>query len=158
MRHKKADKRDVTTDIVYKSPLVEKFINKIMKDGKKSVAQKVLYASFDIIKAAQKEEPLVVFEKAILNVGPKIEVRARRIGGANYQVPAEVRGERKLSLALKWILTAATARSSKEFHTFAEKLAAEILDALDNKGEAVKKRDTVLKMAEANRAFSHFRW
>lgn len=159
MRHKKAEKRITEPDLLYKSRLVEKFINKIMIDGKKTVAQNVMYTALKMIGEKKNgEEPLAVFEKAIASVGPKVEVRARRVGGANYQVPAEVRGERKVSLAMKWIIDAARARSSKEYHTFAEKLAAEVLDAVDNKGEAIKKRDNVLRMAEANRAFSHFRW
>lgn len=159
MRHKKAHKRIVDGDKIYNNRLVEKFINKIMIAGKKTVAQSVMYEAFTIVASKNKdEEPVAIFEKAIQAVGPKVEVRARRVGGANYQVPTEVRGERKVSLAMKWIIDAARSRSSKEFHTFAEKLAAEFLDALANKGEAVKKRDNVLRMAEANRAFSHFRW
>ncbi len=157
MRHKKVQKRQVSPDRLYQSRLVEKFINKIMKDGKKTVAQRAFYDALELIEKKGKN-PLETFERAIQTVGPKQEVRPRRVGGASYQIPVEVRGERKTSLAIQWILGAATARPSKEYHTFAEKLAAELLDATDNKGEAIRRRDTVLKAAEANRAFSHFRW
>lgn len=157
MRHKKASKRDVKADKLYNSKLLTKVINRVMKDGKKDVAQKVIYNSFDII-AQSGQDPLVVFEKALQNVGPKVEVKARRVGGASYQVPTEVRGERKVALAIRWVVTAAEARPNKEFRSFAAKLAAEFLDASQNTGAAIKKRDTVLKMAEANRAFAHFRW
>lgn len=128
-----------------------------MKDGKKTVAQGLLYKAFDLIEQ-KKQEPLSLFERAIQNVGPKQEVKARRVGGASYQVPAEVRGERKISLAIRWIIQASKARSSKEYHTFSEKLAAELLDASNNLGEAIKKKDAMQRMAEANKAFAHFRW
>lgn len=157
MRHKKVAKRIVDSDPVYNSRLVTKFINNIMIAGKKTVAQKTFYKALSVIEG-KGQVPLEAFEKAIQTVGPKVEVRARRVGGANYQVPAEVRGERKTSLAIRWIIDAAKARPNTEFHTFSEKLAAEILDALQNQGAAIKKRDTVLRMAEANKAFSHFRW
>lgn len=156
MRHAKVVKRQTKEDKVYQSKLVSKFINRMMKDGKKSVAEKVFYESFELLK--KEGEPLVIFEAAINNVGPKTEVKARRVGGASYQVPQEVRGDRRISLAIRWILEAARARSSKDFHTFPEKLAAELLDATKNEGAAVKKRDTVLRMAEANKAFGHFRF
>lgn len=159
MRHKKAEKRPAVGDKIYNNRLVEKLINNIMQDGKKTVAQKVVYNAFTIIASKKAEEqPVSLFEKAILTVGPKVEVRAKRVGGANYQVPTEVRGERKVSLAMRWIITAAKARPNKEYHSLSEKLAAEILAALEGQGEAIRKRDTVLRMAEANRAFSHFRW
>ncbi len=157
MRHKKTAKREVTPDSVYKNKLVTKFINHIMIAGKKTVAEKMFYSALATIEA-KGQKPLEVFEKAIQIVGPKVEVRARRVGGANYQVPAEVRGERKVSLAIRWILDAAKARSSSEHHSFANKLAAELLDAVQNTGAAIKKRDTVHRMADANKAFSHFRW
>lgn len=134
-----------------------KFINRIMRDGKKTVAEKLIYSTFDII-TQKSGDPVEVFERALQNVGPKQEVKARRVGGASYQIPMEVRGDRRMSLATRWIIQAAVKRPSAEFHTFPEKLAAELLDAADNKGEAIKKRDTVYKMAEANRAFAHFRW
>jgi ribosomal protein S7, bacterial/organelle len=156
MRHAKVQKRQTKEDKVYQSKLVAKFINRMMRDGKKSVAEKTFYEGFELLK--KNGDPLVLFEAAINNVGPKTEVKARRVGGASYQVPQEVRGDRRLSLAIRWILEAARARSSKDFHTFPEKLAAEILDASRNEGAAIKKRDTVLRMAEANKAFSHFRF
>ncbi len=158
MRHKKAEKRIVEADSIYNNRLVAKFINKLMKEGKKTVAQKVLYHAFSLIEEIHHEDPLIIFEKAIQTVSPKQEVKARRVGGASYQVPIEVRGERKISLAIRWLITAAKARPSKEYHTFSEKLALEFLDASQNKGDAVKKRDTMQRMAEANRAFSHFRF
>ena len=157
MRHKKAQRRETEPDKVYRNKLVAKVINRIMKNGKKVAAEKQVYNAFSIIEKAG-QEPLSIFEKAIQNVGPKVEVKARRVGGASYQVPTEVRGDRKIALAIRWIVKAATDRPNKEHHTFAEKLAAEFKDASQNLGAAVKKRDTVLKMAEANRAFSHFRW
>lgn len=157
MRHKKVQKRVTDQDLIYKNRLVEKFINSIMKDGKKTVAQNIIYGVFDKIKAEGKD-PIETFEKAIQNVGPKVEVRPRRVGGASYQVPVEVRADRRTSLAMRWIIESARARSNKEFHTFAEKLLAEISDANQNLGGAIKKRDNILRMAEANRAFAHFRW
>lgn len=157
MRHAKVQKRLTEIDKIYQSALVTKFINSLMKDGKKTVAQKVFYDSFKILESKEKN-PLETFELAIQNVGPKTEVKSRRVGGANYQVPTEVRGERRVSLGIRWILEAATARSSKDYHSFSEKLAAEFLDASNNEGAAVKKRDNVLRMADANRAFSHFRF
>lgn len=157
MRHKKTEKRIVEPDVKYKNRLVTKFINNIMKDGKRSVAEKRVYSAFDII-SQKGQNPLEVFEKAIQNVGPRQEVRPRRVGGASYQVPAEVRGDRKTSLAIRWLIQAARGRSNKDFHTFEEKLAVEFLDASQNLGAAIKKRDTVHRMAEANRAFAHFRW
>lgn len=141
---------------MYQSKLVTKFINRLMHDGKKSVAEKVFYECFELLK--KDGEPLQTFETAINNVGPKVEVKARRVGGASYQVPQEVRGERRITLAIRWIIEGARARSNKDFHTFSEKLAAEILEASKNEGSAAKKRDTVHRMAEANRAFSHFRF
>lgn len=156
MRHKSVKKREVMEDKLYQSKLVTKLINRIMKDGKKSVAQKVFYDSFDLLK--KDGDPLSMFETAINNVGPKVEVKSKRVGGANYQVPLEVRGDRRVTLAIRWIVEAARARSNSEFHTFSEKLAAEIIDASKNEGTAIKKRDNVIKMAEANRAFGHFRF
>lgn len=157
MRHKKVEKREVEPDTIYKNRLVAKFINRLMKNGKKSAAQKTLYGTFRLL-SQKNQDPISLFERAIQNVGPKQEVKARRVGGASYQVPAEVRGERKVSLAIRWIIAAAKSRPSTEFHTFSEKLAAELLDATQNLGNAVKKRDTMQRMAEANRAFAHFRW
>ncbi|MBI2028134.1 MAG: 30S ribosomal protein S7 [Candidatus Levybacteria bacterium] len=157
MRHKQAQKREIEGDVIYKNKLVSKFINYLMRDGKKTVAQKVLYGSFDLL-SQKNQDPISVFEKAIQNVGPRQEVKAKRVGGASYQIPMEVRGERKVSLAIRWIVDAARRRSNKDFHIFEEKLAAELTDASNDQGEAIKKRDTALRMAQANRAFSHFKW
>lgn len=157
MRHKKTEKREAKPDALYKNTLVAKFINKVMRDGKKTGAQKAVYDAFAAIET-QGRDPLDVFEKVIQSVAPRQEVKARRVGGASYQIPIEVRGERRISLAIRWIIEAARARSNRDYHTFAEKLAAEFIDALDGRGNAVKKRDTMHRMAEANRAFAHFRW
>ena len=157
MRHKKVEKRQIEGDVVYKNKLVAQFVNYLMKDGKKTVAQNVLYETFGILSKKNKD-PVLVFEQALQNVGPKQEVKARRVGGASYQIPTEVRGERRTSLAMRWIIQAAKARSNKEFHNFSEKLAIELMDAGENKGEAIKKRDAVFRMAQANKAFAHFRW
>lgn len=142
---------------MYNSPVVTKFINRLMKHGKKTAAERAFYGAFAILEE-KKENPMEIFEKAILNVSPKQEVKARRVGGANYQVPIEVRGERKMSLAIRWLAEAANARSNKEFHTFSEKLAIELLEASKNEGTAIKKKDSMQRMADANRAFSHFRF
>ncbi len=157
MRHKKVTKRITEPDTVYNSVTVAKLINYIMRDGKKTVAQTQVYNAFQIL-SEKGEDPVKTFEKALQNVGPKVEVKARRVGGANYQVPIEVKAERRTSLALRWLIDAASKRSNKEFHTFSEKLATEILDATQNQGEAVRKREVALKQAEANKAFSSFRW
>ncbi len=164
MRHSKVTKkREVEADAIYNSRIVTKLINNIMKDGKKTIAQAIVYDTFEILAKKDgstspgQEDPLSLFEKAIQNVGPKTEIKARRVGGASYQIPLEVRGDRRTALALRWIIEAARAKANKDFHTFAEKLAAEILDASQNQGEAIKKRDNVHRMAEANKAFAHFR-
>lgn len=157
MRHAKVQKRVIKPDTIYNNVTVAKLINYIMIDGKKTIAQAQVYRAFDILKE-KGEDPLKAFEKAVQTVGPKVEVKARRVGGANYQVPVEVRHDRKLSLALRWIIEAARKRPNKEFHTFSEKLAAELTAAINNEGEAVRKRDIALKQAEANKAFGHFRW
>ncbi|MEK9176254.1 MAG: 30S ribosomal protein S7 [Patescibacteria group bacterium] len=155
MRHSKiTKKRELQGDAVYGSVLVAKLVNNIMKDGKKTIAQGIVYDTFDIL--AKKEEPLSLFEKAIQNVGPKTEIKARRVGGASYQIPLEVRGDRRTALALRWIIEAARAKANKDYHTFAEKLASEILEAAENQGEAIKKRDNVHRMADANKAFAHY--
>lgn len=158
MRSKKAPKAIITLDPIYGSRLVSRFINKVMMDGKKSTAQKLIYEALDFIKEQTKQDPISVFEKAILNVSPKMEVRPRRVGGASYQVPVEVRGDRKEALAIRWILTGAKSKSNKEYKSFSKKLAAELLDAANGAGIAIKKRDDVQKVASANRAFAHFRW
>lgn len=163
-RHSRVTKkRQIEADKIYGSILVAKLINNIMKDGKKTVAQSIVYDTFELLArkdgsaSSPQESPLSLFEKAVQNVGPKTEIKARRVGGASYQIPLEVRGDRRTALALRWIVEAARAKSNKDFHTFAEKLAAEIIDAAANQGEAIKKRDNVHRMAEANKAFSHFR-
>lgn len=157
MRHAKVQKRQVKPDMLYNSVVVTKFINGLMFDGKKSIAQKKFYNAMNLIKE-KNQEPLESFEKALQNISPKVEVKARRVGGANYQVPIEVRPERRQSLAIRWLLEAARKRSNKEFRTFEEKLAAEILAAVNNEGEAMKKKEVMHRQAEANKAFSHFRW
>ncbi len=157
MRAKRVIKRLLPGDPVYGNRLIARLINRIMERGKKQTAQKLVYSAFDLIKA-KGEDPVKVFETAVANVGPKMEVRPRRVGGASYQVPSEVRGDRKVSLALRWIVKFARGKSSKEYKGNAEKLAAELLDAYANQGEAIKKRDSVHRMAEANRAFAHFKW
>lgn len=155
--NKKISKRKEEADKLYNSVLVTKFINNLMKDGKKTAAQKAFYNSFKIL-SKDNQNPLVIFETALQNVAPKQEVKSRRVGGANYQVPMDVRPERRTSLAIRWIIEAARSRSNKEYHRFEQKLAAEFLEASQNLGAAVKKRDTVQRMADANRAFSHFRF
>ncbi|MFH1832681.1 MAG: 30S ribosomal protein S7 [Candidatus Levyibacteriota bacterium] len=157
MRHKKVEKRKIDPDKIYHNVLVARFINRMIKDGKKSIAEKLFYDALEIIKN-KGADPVETFEKAIQNVSPKQEVKARRVGGASYQVPSEVRGERKISLAIRWLIEAARKRSNKDYKTFEEKLASELLDANQNLGEAIKKRDTMQRQADANRAFAHFRW
>lgn len=147
----------IKADPLYRNPLVAKFINTIMHDGKKTVAQKAVYEAFAIIKE-KKEDPIKIFETAVNTIGPRMEVKPRRIGGASYQIPTEVRNERRISLAIRWLIEAATKRPNREFHTFSEKLAQELLDASQGLGEATKKRDSMQRMADANRAFAHFRW
>jgi small subunit ribosomal protein S7 len=156
MRRPVKNRNIVGPDMKYNSVRVEKFINSVMWDGKKSTARKVVYDALDIIKEKQKvESPLEVFETAIRNVGPAMEIRSRRVGGANYQVPREVRPERKMALAFRWILLAARGGKGKPM---AEKLAAELILASNNEGSAIKKKDDTLRMAEANKAFAHFAW
>ena len=157
MRSKKVVKRLTAPDPIYGSIIVTKFINKIMRDGKKTVAQRLVYQAMEEIKS-KGQEPLQTLQKAMENVSPKMEVRPRRVGGASYQVPTEVRGDRKEALAIRWILSGAEARANKEFHTFGLKLAAELLDAANNTGIAIKKKEDIQKVANANRAFAHFRW
>jgi len=148
-------RRDVLPDPIYNSKLVTRLINRIMYDGKKGVAQRILYEAFDIVRERTGKDPLEVLEVALKNVMPVLEVRARRVGGANYQVPVEVRPERRTSLGLRWLVNYARLRSER---TMQERLAAEIMDAANNTGGAVKKREDTHKMAEANRAFAHYRW
>lgn len=149
--------RNIEPDPIYKNKLITKLINRAMKDGKKSVIEKEVYEAFEIIKGKDMD-PVKVFADAMANIKPTMEVRPRRIGGAAYQVPATVRGPRKESLAIRWLVGAARARSNSEYKTFAAKLAVEILDASKGEGVAVKKKLDTEKMAEANRAFAHFKW
>ena len=148
-------KRDVLPDPLYNSKLVSRLINNVMYDGKKGVAQKIVYDAFDIIREKTGKEPLEVFEEAMEAIMPLLEVKARRVGGATYQVPIEVRPDRRQTLGLRWLTTYSRARSER---TMKERLAGEILDALNGNGGAAKKRDDTHKMAEANKAFAHFRW
>ena len=148
-------KRDVLVDPLYNSKLVTRLINNIMYDGKRGVAQKIVYGAFDIVKEKTGREPLEVFEEAMENIMHSLEVKARRVGGATYQVPMEVRPERRQTLGLRWMTNYARLRSEK---TMKERLANEILDAINGAGGAAKKRDDTHKMAEANRAFAHYRW
>ncbi|ACK42257.1 MULTISPECIES: 30S ribosomal protein S7 [Dictyoglomus] len=147
--------REIPPDPVYNSVLVQKLINKVMLDGKKSIAEKIVYGAMDIIREKTKQDPLTVLEKAVQNVTPLLEVRPRRVGGATYQVPIEVPPRRGLSLALRWIVRAARERKGMPMK---ERLALEILDAFNNTGGAIKKRDEMHRMAEANKAFAHYRW
>lgn len=148
-------KRDVLPDPIYNSKLVTRLVNRIMIDGKKGVAQKLLYEAFNSIQERTGKEPMEVFEQAIKNIMPVLEVKARRVGGANYQVPIEVKPERRTSLGLRWLVNYSRLRGEK---TMQERLAAEIIDASNNTGASVKKREDTHKMAEANKAFAHYRW
>jgi len=154
-RRRVAEKREILPDPKYGSKLITKFLNMMMEDGKKSVAERAFYGSLEIIKEKTGNDPLKVFKQAVENVKPVLEVKPRRVGGATYQVPVEVRPQRRTSLAFRWIITYARARGEK---TMAEKLAAEILDAFNNTGSSIKKKEDTHKMAEANKAFAHFRW
>jgi small subunit ribosomal protein S7 len=151
--------REVLPDTIYSNVTVSKIINACMRDGKRTASEKQVYDALDLIKKEfPKEEVLEVLDRALENIRPKIEVRPRRIGGAVYQVPTPVRGNRQNSLALRWLIKAARAKANKQYHTFAEKLVAELLSALNNEGAAVNKRVEVEKMADANKAFAHLRW
>ena len=155
MRKRRAVKRDVLADPMYNSKLVTKLINRIILDGKKGIAQNILYESFDIIKEKTNKDPMEVFEAAMENIKPALEVKSRRVGGANYQVPIEVRADRSQALALRWLVNYARLRGG---HSMAENLANEIIDASEGTGGAVKKREDTHRMAEANKAFAHYRW
>ena len=155
MRKRRAVKRDVLPDPIYKSKVVTKLINRIMLDGKKGVAEKILYEAFDIIKEKTGSEPVSVFEKALENIKPQLEVKSKRVGGSNYQVPVEVSETRSQTLGLRWLVNYARLRSG---HTMAQNLADEIIDASNGTGNAVKKREDTHRMAEANKAFAHYRW
>jgi len=158
MRKAKPKPRQINPDPVYSNRLLTKLVNRCMKDGKKSTAEKQVYKAFELIKEETQKDPLKVFSDALKNVKPAMEVRARRVGGAAYQIPVPVRGPRKESLAIRWLIQSARAKSNSEFHTFSEKLARELIDASNNEGTAVKKRLDTEKMADANKAFSHFKW
>ena len=153
MRGKQAPKRKIAPDHKFNSILIARFINQIMRRGKKSIAEKVVYSAFDVISEKTKQDPLQIFEQAIKNIAPGVEVRSRRIGGANYQIPVEVRGARRETLAFRWIIEAARARKGKPMH---QRMATELIDASKKQGDAMKKREDVHRMAEANRAFAHF--
>jgi small subunit ribosomal protein S7 len=154
-RRREVPKREILPDPVYNSPLIAKFIVTMMWDGKKSTAEGILYQALDKIKERSQEDPLKIFKKAIENLQPKVEVKSKRVGGANYQVPVEVNAQRRVALAMRWLVTFARGRGEK---TMVDKLAAEIMDAATNKGNAIKKREDVHRMAEANKAFAHYRW
>jgi small subunit ribosomal protein S7 len=154
-RRHSAEKREVIPDAKFGDVILTKFMNSIMYDGKKSIAEAIVYDAFDIIEQKTRTEPLSVFKQALDNVAPAIEVRSRRVGGATYQVPVEVRMERRQALAIRWIIIAARGRNDK---TMVDRLSAELMDAANNRGNAVKKREDTHRMAEANRAFSHYRW
>ena len=155
MRKRRAVKRDVLPDALYKSKVVTKLINQIMIDGKKGTAQRIVYDAFDMIKEKTGEEAMVEFEKAMKNIKPALEVKSRRVGGANYQVPVEVKADRAQALAFRWLAQYARLRNG---HSMAENLANEIIDASNGVGASVKKREDTHKMAEANKAFAHYRW
>ena len=155
MRKKRAVKRDVLPDPIYNSKLVTKLINSLMKDGKKGVAQKILYDAFDMVKEKTSQDPMEVFAKAMENIKPALEVKSRRVGGANYQVPIEVKADRSQAIALRWLVQYSRLRGG---HSMAENLANEIIDASNGVGAAVKKREDTHRMAEANKAFAHFKW
>ncbi len=155
MRRRAAERREITPDPKFGDAVLAKFINCVMRDGKKSVAERIVYGALDEIERRTGREPLPLFLEAVENVKPTLEVRSRRVGGATYQVPVEVRPERRQTLAIRWLIGAARARSEK---TMQERLARELLDAAQGRGAAVKKREDTLRMAEANRAFAHYRW
>jgi len=155
MKRKKAVKQVILPDPAYGSEKVAKFINQVMRRGKKSLARKIVYGAFEIAKEKTKKEPLEIFEKALENASPSMEVRPRRVGGATYQVPIEVRGDRRITLAMRWIIQAAKSKKGKPMK---EKLAQELIEASNKTGAAVKKREHVHKLAEANRAFAHLAW
>jgi small subunit ribosomal protein S7 len=154
-RRRVAEKREILPDPIYNSKLLSKFVNSLMKDGKKAVAEKICYGALDIIKDKTSDDPLKVFKTAIENVKPVIEVKSRRVGGATYQVPVDIRPQRRNALAFRWIIGYARARGE---NTMREKLAGELMDAANKTGASIKKREDTHKMAEANKAFAHYRW
>lgn len=154
-RKREVTRRPIPPDPVYNRPLITKFINVIMKRGKKSVAERIMYGALEIIQKRTKQDPLPVFEKAVENVKPLVEVKSRRVGGSTYQVPVEIRPERRVSLAIRWLVQFSQKRPEK---TMQERLAAELMEAANHRGAAVKKREDTHRMAEANKAFAHYRW
>lgn len=158
MRAKRPQIREIEPDPKFGSTKVAKLINYAMRDGKKTAAQKQVYAALDAVSAELKKEPLAILDEVIEAITPQMEVRSRRVGGAAYQVPVPVKSRRGFSLAIRWLVLEANKRSNKQYHTFAEKLVAEMLDALHQQGGAITRRDTSHRMAEANKAFAHFRW
>jgi small subunit ribosomal protein S7 len=154
-RRHSADKREINPDPKFGDLVVTKFMNAVMHDGKKSVAETIVYGALDQVQAKTKQEPVAVFHQALDNVAPHVEVRSRRVGGATYQVPVDVRPERRQALAIRWLITAARNRNES---TMVDRLSGELMDAANNRGTAVKKREDTHKMAEANRAFAHYRW
>ena len=154
-RRKQAERRPITPDAKYKDKMVAKFANILMSGGKKSTAEKILYGAFDIIEERYREQPIDVFRRALDQVKPKVEVKSRRVGGATYQVPVEVRNDRRTSLAMRWLVNYSRSRGEK---SMTERLAAELMEASQGRGNAVKKREDTHKMADANRAFAHYRW
>jgi len=154
-RRHRAEKRVINPDPKFGDLILSKFMNNLMLDGRKSVAERIVYGAFDKIEEKLRQEPLIVFHQALENVSPAVEVRSRRVGGATYQVPVEVRSERRQALAIRWLITAARGRNE---NTMVERLSGELMDAASNRGTAVKKREDTHRMAEANRAFSHYRW
>jgi small subunit ribosomal protein S7 len=154
-RRHRAEKREVIPDAKYGDLVLTKFMNSLMKDGKKSAAESIVYGAFDIVEAKVKQNPVEVFHTAIENIRPSVEVRSRRVGGATYQVPVEVRADRQQALAIRWLIESARKRGE---NTMRERLGGELMDALNGRGQAVKKREDTHRMADANRAFSHYRW
>ena len=154
-RRHAAEKREIIPDPKYGNIVVSKFMNAVMYDGKKSIAETIVYGALDQVQAKTKQEPVAVFHQALDNVAPRVEVRSRRVGGATYQVPVDVRPERRQALAIRWLITAARNRNET---TMVDRLSGELMDAANNRGTAVKKREDTHKMAEANRAFAHYRW
>ena len=154
-RRRSAQKREILPDPKYHDKLVTKFINNLMLDGKKSLAERIFYSSMDLIQSKENEDPLGLFKKAVENTKPILEVKSRRVGGATYQVPVEVRADRKQALSIRWLLSSAKARTER---TMEERLANELIDAANKRGAAIKKKEDVHRMAEANKAFAHYRW
>ncbi|MEG9862553.1 MAG: 30S ribosomal protein S7 [Parvularculales bacterium] len=154
-RRHRAEKRDIIPDAKYGDTVLAKFMNSLMRDGKKSIAERIVYGAFEVMEKKSGEHPLTLFRSALDNIMPTVEVRSRRVGGATYQVPVEVRHDRRQALAIRWMITAARARSE---NTMVDRLSGELMEAANNRGAAVKKREDTHRMAEANRAFSHYRW